>query len=346
MSKLGFSVYVSAFPQQQEMLEEMAGTNALIFTSFHIQEEFSDNFVAQATEMCAWLKANGFRIIADVSPKTLDIFGHTSIINFASEMNLDILRLDYGFELEEMLAVAREFPIAFNASTVDRETASSIVNNGGEVYGMHNFYPRPETGLDKSWFHKVNREFTDLGLKVLAFIPGDKEKRGPIQAGLPTLESHRLLPPYVSYLDLAVNFDVHGIFVGDISISEQQLQLIQQHQEGITALPAQLAPEHQDLYGKVFTIRPDSPLMVKRLQESREYSCPGKQIKPGNCTARANGSITMDNELYGRYSGEIQILAGDYPQDDRVNVIGSINSDYLDALNCLPNGSKIKLVRL
>lgn len=346
MSNLSFSVYVSAFARQKPMLEQMAGTNTLVFTSFHIQEEFDDNYTAAATKMCCWLKDAGFRIMGDVSPKTLRTFSKTSITDFAADMNLDILRLDYGFELDEIIAISRQYPIAFNASTVDLTAARRIAEAGGQVYAMHNFYPRPETALDDAQFTVINNNLTSLGIKVLAFIPGDEDKRGPVFEGLPTLEKHRRFPPYVAYMDMAVNFRLRDIFIGDMQLSMRQLQLIRHYcQTGIISVPAELALQHHNLYDQVFTIRPDSPLTVKRLQESREYSCPGASLEPKDCAIRKAGSVTMDNKLYGRYSGEVQILGKDYPQDDRVNIIGNIAADYLEIIRCLPNGSKMQLVR-
>lgn len=342
---LGLSVYVSAFARQKQSLEALAGSGTFVFTSFHIQEEFDADYVDAARAMSNWLKSSGFRILADVSPKTLKVFGHEDILGFARELGLDILRLDYGFSLAEMLAVAEEFPLAFNASTVDAATAEKIVAAGGEVYAMHNFYPRPETGLDPCQFARLNAELRRLGIKVLAFIPGDEEKRGPIHAGLPTVEAHRSLPPYLAYLEMAIKFGLDGIFLGDLGLSSGQRRLIAGHcRTGVVAVPSQLLPRYRYLYDQVFTIRPDSPLLVKRIQESREYSCPGDLMEPDNCGERAAGAITMDNRLYGRYSGEIQILARSLPQDERVNVIGQVSADYIGILPCLTNSGKIKLV--
>jgi len=343
---LGFSVYVSAFARQKQMLAALAATDTVVFTSFHIQEEFDETYVSQALAMCHWLKEAGFRIMGDVSPKTLSRFGHSDILGFAREARLDFLRLDYGFELEEILSIARVFPIAFNASTGDAATAKEIVKTGGKVYAMHNFYPRPETGLDSIQFAKINSQLRQLGIEVLAFIPGDTEKRGPICDGLPTMEQHRRIPPYVSYVDMAINHQVDGIFLGDLGLSPSQLQLIQEFcQSGVIAIPTRLTSQYQYLYNQTFTIRPDSPLGLKRLQESREYSCPGPPIEPNNCRQRAYGSITMDNHLYGRYSGEIQILCQDLPQDDRVNIIGEVEPEYVALLPCLTNGKKLKLIK-
>ena len=59
---------------------------------------------------------------------------------------------------------------------------------------------------------------------------------------------------------------------------------------------------------------------------------PWKNNKPDNCIYRKRRSIVMDNERYQRYSGEIMIPIDDYPQDDRVNVIGELHEDYYMAL--------------
>lgn len=55
-----------------------------------------------------------------------------------------------------------------------------------------------------------------------------------------------------------------------------------------------------------------------------EYSNKIPKRKSKERTARC---ITIDNELYGRYSGELQIVLEKLPEDDRVNVIGYIDED-------------------
>ena len=46
--------------------------------------------------------------------------------------------------------------------------------------------------------------------------------------------------------------------------------------------------------------------------------------------ARKKGSITIDNELYGRYAGEMQIATHDLPVDEKVNVVGMVvEEDFL-----------------
>lgn len=345
-NKLGLSVYVSTFDTQMDMLEKLKGSGYYVFTSFHIQEEFNDSYVMKAKEMCQRLKELGFLIIGDVSPKTLKMFEQPSILDFAKEMNLDILRLDYGFEENEILEIAKTYPISFNASTEDVSLAEKILESGRSVFALHNFYPRPETGLDDNYFTHINNRLKEAGIKVLSFIPGDEVKRASIYEGLPTLEKHRKIPPYIAYLDLTVNFKVDGIFVGDIKISETQSNLIASYiKDKVISIPVDFTLEYHYLYDKIFTIRVDSPQTIMRLQESREYSCDGEKQKPYNCIERAVGSITMDNLEYGRYSGEIQVVRNPLPRDKRVNIIGTIKGEYLKIMECVKNGEKIRFVR-
>ena len=86
---------------------------------------------------------------------------------------------------------------------------------------------------------------------------------------LPTLEAHRKVPPLAAFADLAVNYRLDGIFVGDPGVSScEQEQISSFCTTGVLPVPVQLAAEQEGLYGKVFTCRPDSPAWLVRYQES------------------------------------------------------------------------------
>lgn len=53
----------------------------------------------------------------------------------------------------------------------------------------------------------------------------------------------------------------------------------------------------------------------------------------------------MDNENYLRYSGEIQILKKDYPANEKINVIGQLQKEYIDILKVIDRNYKIAFVR-
>lgn len=343
---LGFSLYLSTDPAQCSALRGWAGTGAPIFLSLHISEEFGPDFCRRAEALCHDLAGQGFRIIADVSTKTCRQFGCSDLVELASHLRLWALRIDYGFSREEIAAMAKQMPIVLNASTTTVEDARAIAAEGRQVFAMHNFYPRPETGLDEELLRDTTKALQAAGLKVFAFIPGDALRRGPLHEGLPTLEEHRDLLPSAAFADMCIRFGMDGVFLGDPGLSEAESQRISRYcRENILSIPADLHPDYHHLYGKVFTCRVDSPKWLVRFQESRQYSCPGESVKAGNCLERTRGCITIDNENYGRYSGEIQMIRSDLKADSRVNVIGLVAENAMLLMDCIKGGQKFTLVR-
>lgn len=343
---LGYSVYLSTFPLQQSMLEGAAGSGAAVFLSLHIGEEFGADYVRRAEELCRWLSERQFRVIADVSVKTVEQFEEPDLARLAKRLGLWALRIDYGFTADEIAALARSVPVVLNASTISPRDCKRITGRGGLVMAMHNFYPRPETGLDNAFLLESTRALQAAGLDVLAFIPGDGELRGPLHLGLPTLERHRGGSPYAAFAELALRFGLDGVFLADPGLSRPERERIERlTRDGVLSIPAVLDEGHAALYDRVFTSRVDSPAWLVRFAESRTYSCPGGRVVPAGGTPRPRGAITVDNERYGRYSGELQLLREDFPGDERVNVIGRVAERYLPLLDCIKRGGRFALTR-
>lgn len=210
---------------------------------------------------------------------------------------------------------------------------------------MHNFYPRPETGLDSELFKHLNELIKEIDGKTLAFISGDQARRGPIYEGLPTLECHRYAAPYAQYIDLIRKYKMDAVYVGDPLITDQQLTLILSYlEDNLLRLPVELVDEHDTLYHQPFTVRVDSPKTLIRVQESREFAQQGPTIAPKNTNKRPFGTITMDNERYKRYSGEVQVLKSNFPADERINVIGQLPEEYFLLLDNIKNGEQFMFV--
>lgn len=336
----GFAVYVSAFKRQRPFLEKLKNTGTPVFTSLHMNEEVTDSYVRDVEEMCEWLYKNGFWVMADVSPLTLERFEEDSLASLAHRLHLDNLRLDFGFDLDELKKDELDVSFTYNASTILNQSIEEA-----EDYYMHNFYPRPETGLDDVFFADLNKQIKEKSGQTLAFISGDEEKRGPLYEGLPTLEAHRNLSPYAQCVDLLKRYGIDKVFLGDIKMSDGELDLILNYlEDSIIRLPVKLPEELAHLYNETFTVRVDSPGTLIRVQESRQYAQAGKQVEPNQTVSRQRGTVTMDNERYKRYSGEVQVTKADYPEDDRVNVIGRIDGKYHLLLDNLHNGETFQFV--
>ena len=344
LKRPGFSVYLSTFSAQWPTLGRWENTGAPVFLSLYMSEEAG--LCGKAEEICHTLADHGFRIIADVSKETLSMFGEPDLIRLAIRLKLYALRIDDGFSPEEIAAMAEKIPVVLNASTTDGEDARMIGSRGQQVFGLHNFYPRPETGLDRDQLQKTTEKLHHAGLKVMAFIGGDENLRGPIFEGLPTLEDHRHVLPSAAFADLILHYDMDDVFVGDQGLSEKEQERIRTFcEENVLCIPAELTEGYEHLYGRVFTSRTDSPDRLLRFQESRAYARQGERIHPGNCVRRQRGAITIDNEKYLRYSGEIQMIRRDLPQDDRVNVIGQVPQNAELLMDCIGGGQKFKLVK-
>jgi len=344
-SDLGFSAYCASFGRDRERLASMWRSGARIFTSLHISEENGSSYVNDACGMCSYLHDTGYEIIVDVSKRTLGLFGETDILGLARRLHIDVLRFDYGFSASEISRIGEQMPVCLNASVFNEEDVALIVRNSLRVYALHNFYPRPETGLDEQFFAERNSRLRELGVTPWAFIPGDFNLRAPLQEGLPTLEVHRYASPWACFLDMVQRYGIEQVFVGDGLLSDSELRFFDDYRnDGIIDIPVVFSSVGHNLDDAVFTVRADSPHRVMRMQESREYSCFGKEVAPAFCTERVRGSVTIDNINYKRYSGEIQIVRDPLPADGRVNVIGRIPEKYLLLLDSIPNNAKIRLV--
>lgn len=340
---LGFSLYLSNFEELKDQLSAPKGGETLVFTSLHIAEEMDEEYIPKINKMLHFLKQNGYRIIADVSSRSLKAFEVENLVELKEKFDLDILRIDYGFTEQEILNFAENNPIGINASLITEDNIANFTEGDKEIYAMHNFYPRPETGLDVQQFKDLNYLLKRKNMKTLAFIPGDTIKRGPIHEGLPTLECHRNVSPYAAFIDLYLKYKVDYIFVGDGIINNEEQEYIELYlKENIFTIPVILNDSSKALNNMTYTIRGDSPKILLRLQESREYSTFGEHIEKENTEQRTVGSVTIDNYLYKRYSGEIQIIKEELPKDDRVNVIGYIPERYHLLLENIPNYGRIK----
>ena len=94
MANLGYSLYLSTYAAQCSALRGQTGSGAPVFLSLHISEEFDDSFCRRAEEICHALAEMGYRIIADVSTKTVAQFGCQDLTDLAKKLQLWALRID------------------------------------------------------------------------------------------------------------------------------------------------------------------------------------------------------------------------------------------------------------
>src|SRR5699024_2382402 len=89
--------------------------------------------------------------------------------------------------------------------------------------------------------------------------------------------------------------------------------------------------------------RRDPARDVIRFGKSRIDLHGHEHLQPMNTVSRKKGSITIDNEKYGRYAGEIHITKTDLKQNDQVNVLGEVVKQDIPLLDYVGGGSQILL---
>ncbi|MBB6217361.1 hypothetical protein HNQ80_003480 [Anaerosolibacter carboniphilus] len=325
---IGISVFAGMGTSLEENLQYMQTANRTgikyLFTSCHIPEARNTS----KDELAVILKEAsqlGMYIIMDISKS---YFEERELEKYP----IHSLRLDFGFSTREIAEMTRRFGfnITLNASTLEQEEIEKILEYGGEISKItacHNYYPRRDTGISEQLFVQRNNTLKGYGIKTMAFIPSQFRKRGPIYEGLPTLEKHREMEPSIAAQHL-VRLGADIVMIGDAMASEGELKRLGKLRKEIMMIPIKLekniGESEKKLLGFIHTNRTDPGEYVIRSQEAREVK-DGK-IHPRNTLERYKNCVTIDNDGYKRYEGELQILKKEMAKDDRVNVVADASS--------------------
>jgi len=325
-----------------------------IFTSLHIPEDDFTLYRKRLTELGAIAKAEGMKVMVDISGAALKRVGFSfDELDPLIEIGVTGLRMDYGITIEQMAHASHFVDIGLNASTVTLAEVAELKKYQADfsrLEAWHNYYPRPETGIGTASFNKKNSWLKELGLQVVAFVPGDGQQRGPIFAGLPTLEKHRGQNPFACALTLAAEETVDAVYIGDPAISKRTMNQFAQYQQQQTIVLEVAASDSRYLERILgnHTNRLDAARDVIRSEFSRTSEMFRKDqiatILPENTAPRPIGSVTIDNERYGRYMAEIQLTLSDLPQDEKVNVITQVVPQDQALLPLINGGQKFQLV--
>ena len=331
----------------------LQGANS-VFTSLHMPEIDYKKKLDDFMTLSKAIKARGMNLTVDISPHTMKILGASADnLKVFADFGVNCIRVDYGFDTREISKMTRnnfDIKIQINASTVtpfQMEALKSERADFTRLSSCHNFYPRPETGLSYELFLEKTRLLKSYGVPVNAFVPSQKGRRGPIYEGLPTLELHRSLNPGAAARHLIYTGMVDGVYFGDAYASGDEIKDVAGIDPDIVEISIQLAygisrAEENIVFAPVHTNRIDASDVVIRSEESRGYAKIGRRITARNTVWRRAFSVTIDNEKYLRYSGELQIVLKDLVADERVNVVGFIPEQEHIFVNQIRPGTKFR----
>lgn len=347
MSQFGISLYLGTGRKRNGEIIAKARQAGIryAFTSLHIPEESVRDYAEEVKSLLELCKNSDISLIVDIGPRTLEKLGYEKLSDL-KQTSISHLRVDYGFTYEQMIELSRDFNIVFNASTLLEQDIRELKRLNADFTrfsACHNFYPKPLTGLSLKKVRSINENLKRLGIATMAFVPGDGVLRGPLCLGLPTVEAHRGGDVLYSLLQLEKECLTDICMVGDIDLSDRAWQSVGELAQGYVTLKAKLNPEYRYMMDTVHHDRPDSSDYVIRSQESRTYATQGRLFPAEALLPRKKGSISVGNEGYLRYSGELEIARVDLEPESRVNIIGQVEDTYLPYLDYITDGMGFRL---
>lgn len=307
----------------------------IVFSSAHISE--ADNDINNLQILINETNKLDMKLSLDISKKMYDKLDLPD--------NLYALRLDYGFDDDELIKLTNQskYLIEINASTFSKEKFVKLVEKGlntKKIRASFNYYPKIYTAHSIEFCKETVEFYHQYGITVAAFIPSKTGFRPPMYEGLPSVESHRKLPLSIAIEELkTINID--EIIFGDAYANNAELTTLAKHQTeelNVEFIPYNNFNEYNYI-SKVVKNRPDLSPDNIRISGSRVEN----SIEPFNTVERQKYDVTLDNKGFLRYQGELCIVLNNLPKDDRVNVIGKINTTDI-VLKAIINGKKFKFI--
>ncbi len=333
---LGISIYSG---QDEKLTARMIrnARKAGIRTVFlSLQEDDNNNITDDVTKVLNLCRKYNLDVFMDINHATLKKLGLNQVRDVHS-LGLRTLRLDKGFSVQEQAELTHDFQIIINAATLSDNVISSLKQYGADfanLTGCHNFYPEIWTGMSYAKVKDMNTKLHALGIRTMGFVPGNGELRGPMFEGLPTIEEQR------SHKEKMIEnmLEMHEagtdvVLVGDPEIKNgtwKDITLLAQNQIRVKVRNCQLPDEYMDT---VHHDRSDESDYLFRSSESRAFKT--GSIEAGESAPRPAGTICIANDKFDRYKGELTITKKELPEDERVNVVGSISEDDLHKLHLI-----------
>lgn len=314
-----------------------------IFSTVHLPELPLSQQIESLRYISMLAKEYQMDLTVDIGgPHLKKILDDKHYLEKLKEVEIAFIRLDYGYDQEDVITLYKEFNLkgfVINASMYkEKEIEEKIqfLNSLGnvEIKACHNFYPREESGLDKDFALRQDEMLRKYNLPIYYFIPSLSRARGPVYKGLPTIEKHRYSDIVLITLELLYVYKTDSFIFSDNFYSEysfKQFDAVINHQPLEIEVDL-LNDNYNDIVLKTHEFRYDSNSSFLRSRSSRQMSQYASVIEIDNTADRLKGSITVDNKLYGRYSGEMQVVLKDKKRDERVNVVGKIDDKDLEKL--------------
>ena len=392
--KLGISIYQGLDADREKsllLLQKAADLGyTRVFSSLHIPESNTALLREEALYIFAYAESLGLEVIADVSPLSLKVLGIPELTPAClKRLHITTARFDFGIGPKTIAGFSREMNVQLNASTARSVQLNALLKADADfsrIDGQHNFYPRPHTGLSSETIQRQNALLHRHDISAGVFAASQTGRRGPLYAGLPTMESLRSIAPFdAAPILTAIGCD--SLIIGDSNPSLAELQALADPENLAKAdarysrkalppkkewqpdapLPLHIhvlsdTPLIKNLLARSYTNRPDPAADVIRAVESREaakdfditpernenrliiempkeytaaFAGPQHLANGKKSSLLPVGTVLLDNNTYGRYKGELQVLTASQPMDPRSNVIAQVTKEDVPLLSLI-----------
>lgn len=296
-------------------------------------------------------REHNMEVVANITPRTMARLELKELSPTMFRMlGIKTLRLAAGFSLTDIASFSQNHQglrVALNASTINSKTLAALIElkaNFAQIDALHNFYPRPGTGLSEDFLVSKTMLLHKAGIRVGAFISGRERSYSFFQAGRPTLENHRQESASLACRHLMA-LGIDQIFLGDVPPSHEEMAILSQLSDQAVTLRAKWltqAPVLREHLSHTFTARQDAAQMAVRAVEGQSLlqgKIPADSILP-----RPIGAITIDNEKNFPCMGEVQICRTSQPADDGVNVAAQVDAEELNLIEYISPGRKFSFL--
>jgi len=339
-----------ALPYLEDALRRGA---TLVMTSLHLPEMDLRRAADECRQIAERTRVANAMFVADVSPRALETLGATPAdLSALVSMGLDGVRPDYGFSAADLAAIAlgRQLALVLNATDIEEGVLAALIDRGCALAGtwaFHNYYPRPETGIDLTTVIQRGAALQGHGLRIAAFAASQGRRRGPVFGGLPSVEDLREIPCEDAAELLFATHAVDAVLLGDpsldigeldrlASVAEREVVHIRAERDGTASR------REQDVMEAVHRCWSVAPYLVRTGNPAARPPAPG--IPRRNTLDRPAYSITIDNNQYPRFAGTLHITRRALPADGRVNRVGRVRSADRVLVDLLRPGDRFRLV--
>lgn len=327
-----------------------------IFTSLLELSGDGEQVVNNFRKIVQYAGSLGMEVMVDINPSVFKQIGVSyEDLSFFHDLGAFGIRLDTGFTGREEAAMTRnpyglkiEVNMSIGTSYIDN--IMSFSPNVNNLLGSHNFYPMRYSGLEEEFFKHCSRQFRSHNLRTAAFVTCQAGELGPwpMQDGICTLEAHRYLGIDVQTRYFMLCGLIDDIIIGNAYATEAELRAMagawnETHPTLTVALNETISDiEKEIVVNELHGYRGDRSAYLLRSSLPR-FKYKNSDIPANNCHEIKRGDITIGNNNFGQYKGELHIALKDMENLERVNVVGCLTAESLNLLPNLKPWSKFKL---